>query len=141
MLTRTSRIVDIAPDASVFTRDPVTGRRRLEEIAFEVLSTQSIEDAGRKAAKLSRRGVRRVFGIDLARERLLEWSRELREEGREEGRAEGRAEAVLLVLSGRGLHPTEAQRSSIRAERDPSRLDRWLRASASVAAVATLFDE
>src|SRR4029453_1602720 len=42
MLTRTSEIDDIAPDASVFHRepDPVTGGRRLEELAFEVMSTE-----------------------------------------------------------------------------------------------------
>jgi Uma2 family endonuclease len=196
MLTRTSRIDDIAPDASVFTRDPATGKRRIEELAFEVVSTQTIKDAGRKAAKLSGRGVRRVFGIDLERERLLEWSRELgtwsivggtellvdpvfvvalpisalldatstddamaaallakgnsvledhraqtRAEGRAEGRAEAQAEALLLVLAGRGLLPTDAERAQIRAERDPARLERWLAASAIVPDVTALFDE
>ncbi len=79
MLTRTSKIDDIAPDVSVFLRepDPVTGGRRLEELAVEIMSTQTIANAAKKAAKLSGRGVRRVFGIDLQRGRLLEWSREL----------------------------------------------------------------
>ena len=79
MLTRTSKIDDIAPDVSVFSRerDPETGGRRLEELVVEIISTQTIANAARKAAKLSGRGVRRVFGIDLERGRMLEWSREL----------------------------------------------------------------
>src|SRR6187399_629088 len=42
MLTRTSRIDDIAPDASVLPRapDPRTGRRQLEHLAFEIASIQ-----------------------------------------------------------------------------------------------------
>jgi Uma2 family endonuclease len=79
MLTRTSQTSDVAPDVSVFprARDPHTGGRQLEELAFEIVSTQSLSDAGRKAAKLVARGVRRVFAIDLARARALEWSAEL----------------------------------------------------------------
>jgi len=79
MLTRTSKIDDIAPDASVFPRapHPVTGGRQLEQLAFEIVSTESMSHATTKAAKLAGRGVRRVFAIDLARRRVLEWSREL----------------------------------------------------------------
>ena len=79
MLTRTSRIDDLAPDVSVFLREPdrVTGGRRLEELVVEIISTQTIANAATKAAKLSVRGVRRVFGIDLERNRMLEWSRDL----------------------------------------------------------------
>ncbi|HEX2692180.1 MAG TPA: Uma2 family endonuclease [Kofleriaceae bacterium] len=76
MLTRTSTTSDIAPDVSVFprARNPRTGGRRLEQLAFEVVSTQSLSHAARKAAKLTRRGVRRVFAIDVEREQALEWS-------------------------------------------------------------------
>ena len=76
MLTRTSKVDDIAPDISVFlsARHPETGRRQLEQVAFEIVSTQSMGYAGRKAAKLVSRGVRRVFGIDVERSRALEWS-------------------------------------------------------------------
>jgi Uma2 family endonuclease len=79
MLTRTSEVDDIAPDASLFPRerDPATGGRKLEELAFEVVSTEALSDAGRKANKLLVRGVRRVFAIDVARQRALEWSREI----------------------------------------------------------------
>jgi Uma2 family endonuclease len=76
MLTRTSETSDVAPDASVYprTRDPATGGRRLEELAFEVVATQSLADAAHKAAKLAGRGVRRCFAIDVARARAFEWS-------------------------------------------------------------------
>lgn len=79
MLTRTSKIDDLAPDVSVFARerDPITGGRRLEELVVEIISTQTVANAATKAKKLSERGVRRVFGIDLARGRVLEWSRQL----------------------------------------------------------------
>jgi Uma2 family endonuclease len=79
MLTRTSRVDDIAPDVSVFpaARDRRTGRRQLEQLAFEVVSTQRMSQAGRKASKLAGRGVRRVFAIDVGRSRALEWSHEL----------------------------------------------------------------
>jgi Uma2 family endonuclease len=76
MLTRTSPIDDFAPDGSIYpaARDPSTGGRRLEELAFEVVSSESLAHAGRKAASLRARGVRRVFAIDVERERGLEWS-------------------------------------------------------------------
>lgn len=79
MLTRTSARDDIAPDVSVFprARHPLTGRRQLEHLAFEVVSTQSLGDAGAKAASLVERGVRRVFAIDIERARALEWSASL----------------------------------------------------------------
>ena len=76
LLTRTSRIDDIAPDVSVYPAapHPTTGRRQLAQLCFEVVSTQSLRHAGRKAAKLVQRGVRRVFAIDIKRSRALEWS-------------------------------------------------------------------
>lgn len=76
MLTRTSATSDFAPDASVYpaARAPRTGGRQLEELAFEVVSTESVAHAGRKAASLRERGVRRVLAIDVERGRVLEWS-------------------------------------------------------------------
>jgi Uma2 family endonuclease len=77
MLTRISEASDRAPDASVYprARDPRTGGRQLEHLAFEVVSTESLGDAGKKAAGLTGRGVRRVFAIDVKRRRVLEWTR------------------------------------------------------------------
>ena len=79
MLTRSSETSDFAPDASVFpkARDPKTGGRQLEELAFEVVSSQTLGKVSRKAEKLIARGVRRVFAIDAVRLRAFEWSREL----------------------------------------------------------------
>src|ERR1041384_5237265 len=76
VLTRVSRTTDIAPDISVYprVRDPATGWRRVAELAFEVVSTQSLASAADKARQLSARGVRRVFAIDVARNRAMEWS-------------------------------------------------------------------
>jgi Uma2 family endonuclease len=78
MLTRTSRSDDLAPDVSLYpsARDPRTGGRQLEELAFEVASTQSLGHVGKRAAKLVARGVRRVFALDVERMRALEWSSE-----------------------------------------------------------------
>ena len=79
MLTRISETSDRAPDASVYprARDPRTGGRQIEQLAFEIVSTESLGYAAKKAADLSRRGVRRVFAIDVERARAFEWSREL----------------------------------------------------------------
>jgi Putative restriction endonuclease len=79
MLTRTSPIDDLAPDASVYptARNPATGGRQLEVLAFEVASTESLPHAATRAAKLVARGVRRVFAIDLEHARALEWSPQL----------------------------------------------------------------
>jgi len=76
MLTRTSEASDFAPDASVYpaARDPRTGGRLLEELAFEIASTQPLDNAGEKARELVRRGVRRVFCVVVKHARVLEWS-------------------------------------------------------------------
>ena len=76
MLTRLTEVDDRAPDVSVFpvARDPETSGRQIEQLAFEVVSTESIGRAGIKAAQLVARGVRRVFAIDVERSRALEWS-------------------------------------------------------------------
>lgn len=78
LLTRTTEVDDIAPDVSVYPEapHPETGGRQLEHLAFEVVSTQGLKDAGDKAADLRARGVRRVFAIDVARSQALEWSAE-----------------------------------------------------------------
>jgi Uma2 family endonuclease len=76
MLTRTHHLDEFAPDASVYpaARDPDTGGRQLEHLAFEVVSTESLGHAATKAAKLHERGVRRIFALDVEGQRVLEWS-------------------------------------------------------------------
>ena len=203
MLTRTSEVDDVAPDVSVFRaeRDPETGGRRLEELAFEIVSTERLSHAGKKAQKLVSRGVRRVFAVDVARQRAFEWSVELgtwsllpasaeiedpalaaplpvealvreakaddavarallakqngviqsalraqreagheegREAGREEGRMEARFEAVLTLLHGRGLVPSEEERQRLLATREASELEALLVRAATCTSVADL---
>lgn len=79
MLTRTSVTSDFAPDASIYPDGPdaETGGRRLEVLAFEVVSKQSLSIPTRKARQLARRGVRRIFALVLKRERVLEWDHRL----------------------------------------------------------------
>ncbi len=76
MLTRTDEVTNFAPDASVYpaARDPETGGRQLEHLAFEVVSTETLGHAATKAALLVERGVRRVFALDVEGQRVLEWS-------------------------------------------------------------------
>lgn len=78
MLTRTREVGDHAPDASIYPqeRDPVTGGRKLEELAFEIVSEQSLSVSTSKARDYVERGVRRVFCVELGRRRVMEWSRE-----------------------------------------------------------------
>lgn len=78
MLTRTEEASDFAPDFSIFptARDPGTRGRKLEEIAFEVTSEQSLSVPTTKARQLIQRGVRRVFCLLVKRRKVLEWSAE-----------------------------------------------------------------
>jgi len=76
MLSRLTKIDDIAPDVSVYPtgRDPKTGRRQVDQLAFEIVSTQTLAHVGRRAAKMVARGVRRVFAIHVEKDCVFEWS-------------------------------------------------------------------
>jgi hypothetical protein len=76
LLTRHAVDSDFASDVCVRRDgiDPATGKRYLEEIAFEVVSTQNQRKLTEKAEVMSRRGVRRIFGIWVkGRRRVCEW--------------------------------------------------------------------
>jgi hypothetical protein len=75
MLTRATRKTDVAPDVSIYPseRSPHTGGRKLEELAFEVLDTESVEHVTRKALKLAKRGVRRLFYVRVSDRSVHEW--------------------------------------------------------------------
>ena len=75
MQTRQSLRSDFAPDASV-VREGVddNGRRHLEELAFEIVSTQSRASVTERAQLMARRGVRRIFALFLKRGEVAEWS-------------------------------------------------------------------
>jgi len=74
--TRFEKESDFASDSAIVKDgiDPKTKRRHLEEIAFEIVSTQSRADVTTKAPKMARRGVRRVFAIFLKKGTVGEWS-------------------------------------------------------------------
>jgi len=81
LITRFAVDSDFASDSCVRREgiDPATGRRYLEEIAFEVVSTQTERKVVEKAEVMHRRGVRRIFGIWVkGRRRVCEWSAESR---------------------------------------------------------------
>ncbi|MEZ4409175.1 MAG: Uma2 family endonuclease [Polyangiales bacterium] len=77
MLTRSKKETDAAPDVSVFPEgaDPVTGGRRLEEIAFEVCDTEGDKHLTAKVRALAMRGVRRLFYIRVSDRAVHEWQR------------------------------------------------------------------
>jgi hypothetical protein len=68
-----------------------------------------------------------------------------REEGRELGRrqalAEAHASALLTVLRARGVPVSGAGRERILDEKDPDRLERWLKRAAVADSLAVVLDE
>jgi hypothetical protein len=80
LLTRHDLDSDFATDVCVFKDgvDPGTGARYLEEIAFEVVSEQNERLVTEKAARMQKRGVRRVFTVWVKEGRVCEWSAESR---------------------------------------------------------------
>lgn len=76
MLTRAGPGSEFATDAAVRKRgiDPGSGTRYLEELAFEVVATQSLREMIMRAEDLSTRGVRRLLAIFVARNEVCEWS-------------------------------------------------------------------
>jgi hypothetical protein len=76
------------------------------------------------------------------RETYQQFKREMmdqgRAEGKLEGKAEGKAEAVLVILKGRGLSVTAAQRKQILHCKDDTQLDAWLLGAAAVHEVKEL---
>ena len=77
MLTRSKKEPDAAPDVRVFPEeaDPVTGKRQLEEIAFEVCDSESEQHLTAKVRALAMRGVRRLFYIRVSDRAVHEWQR------------------------------------------------------------------
>jgi hypothetical protein len=76
MLTRAGPGSEFATDTSVRKQgiDPETGTRYLEELAFEVVSRQSLRDITIRAEELTNRGVRRLLAIFVKRGEVREWS-------------------------------------------------------------------
>jgi hypothetical protein len=80
LLTRWSEGSNFASDTSIRKGgiDPATGHRYLEEVVFEVVSTQSQADIRRRAEDMAARGVRRIFAIFVKKGEVCEWSAKLR---------------------------------------------------------------
>jgi hypothetical protein len=76
LLTRASEGSDFATDTCVRRAgvDPATGARHLEELAFEVVNEQSLQDVTDRAADLTARGVRRVVAVFVKTGEVCEWS-------------------------------------------------------------------
>ncbi len=76
LATRVSQGNDFAADASIRKKgiDPLTGDRYLEELAFEVVNTQSHKSIENRARDLSERGVRRIFAIFVKEGWIGEWN-------------------------------------------------------------------
>jgi len=76
LLTRTDKDSDFATDVCIRRQgqDPETGGRYLEEVSFEVANSQTLPKLEKRAWKLVKRGVRRVFGIMVKRGEILEWT-------------------------------------------------------------------
>ena len=77
LLTRWDDDNNYATDTSVRRDgvDPATGRRYLEELAFEVANTQRRHELEQRAQTLVGRGVRRVFAVFVKAGEVAEWSR------------------------------------------------------------------
>src|SRR3954453_6176123 len=78
LLTRLDLKSDFASDVCVRREgvDPQTGKRHLEELAFEVVSEQREQDVSEKVPRMHRRGVRRIFAIFIKSRQVCEWSSE-----------------------------------------------------------------
>jgi hypothetical protein len=76
LLTRVSPNSDFATDTCIRRAgiDPDTGSRYLEELAFEIVSTQSLHDITERAEDLVQRGVRRLIAIFVKKGEVAEWS-------------------------------------------------------------------
>jgi hypothetical protein len=78
LLTRVAGGSDFATDTCIRKdgKDPASGGRYLEELAFEVVNEQSPRDIREKAEDLAARGVRRMFAVFVKTGQVCEWSRE-----------------------------------------------------------------
>jgi hypothetical protein len=76
LLTRAGPGSEFATDTSVRREgiDPATQTRYLEELAFEVVSTQSLREITERAEDLSNRGVRRLVAVFVKKGEVAEWS-------------------------------------------------------------------
>jgi hypothetical protein len=80
LLTRAGAASEFATDTCVRREgiDPATGTRYLEELAFEVVHTQSLREITVRAEELTNRGVRRLIAVFVKKREVAEWSESTR---------------------------------------------------------------
>lgn len=78
----------------------------------------------------------REYVSDFAREYFAKG----RAEGEAKGRAEGEAEALLAILAARGLAIDPSRAAEIRACRDVTQLESWIRRAAVATSLSDVFD-
>lgn len=76
LLTNAGPGSDFATDTCIRRKgtDPRTGSRYLEEVAFEIVNTQSVRNMTVRAQELTTCGVRRIFAIFVKTGEVCEWS-------------------------------------------------------------------
>lgn len=78
LLTRVDHDSDFASDVCVLRRgiDPESGARYLEELAIEIVSSQSLARVTKRAKLWAKRGVRRIFAVFTRKQEVREWLHE-----------------------------------------------------------------
>ena len=84
---------------------------------------------------------RALEGIMKGYEYQSDFAKKYVAQGRAEGRAEAAARNVLTVLQTRGLAVPEAARERILSQKDPERLERWLKKAVVAASIDAVLDE
>jgi hypothetical protein len=69
------------------------------------------------------------------------FAQQIFDRGKTEGRSEEAAHAVLTVLQARGVAVPDVAHERILMEKDPTRLERWLKKAAVAASIAEVLDE
>lgn len=112
LITRFGPKSDFATDTCIRRSgsDPETGERYLEEVAFEVVNTQSASALQVRAEDITKRGVRRFFGIFVKKGEVAEWSSK-------------KGRFVPLAPDGEIADPTLATPVSVRALLDAAEAD------------------
>lgn len=105
LITRFSHDSDFATDTCIRRAgtNPQTGERYLEEVAFEIVNTQSMKDIRIRAEDITGRGVRRFFAVFVKKGYVGEWSGEKGAFLMLDPQGQIEDEALIMPLSVRAL--------------------------------------
>jgi hypothetical protein len=106
---------------------------------YHDLVYNSLNEAARRSLEAMMKGYE--YQSDFAKKYVAQGRTEGRAEGRIEGRTEAAARNVLTVLEARGLAVPDAARERILSQKDPERLERWLKKAVVAASIAAVLDE